>query len=103
MVKRFLRLYDPEAEGAGGEGGGQGGTGDGAAEPAAPLNFLEHLPEDLRNDPTLVKTKGDLEVLARSHLSAQKMIGNRDLTNWVELPKVALSCSSAVKPNTLRR
>lgn len=70
--------------------GGQGG-GDGATPPRVPEGFfhrekfLEALPEELRRDPSLGKIK-DLEGMARSYLSAQKLVG-KDPQQTVELPR----------------
>lgn len=52
-----------------------GGTGDVQEVVATPFNFKEHLPEDLREDPSLKDIK-DIDGLAKSYVNAQKMIGN---------------------------
>jgi len=45
-----------------------------AAAEAAPVSFLESLPEDLRNEPSL-RTFTDPGALAKSYVNAQRMIG----------------------------
>ncbi len=57
------------AQPAAGSGGGAAGDGGGNAK-----SWLESLPEDIRKDPSLQLFKGP-EALAKSWVSAQKMIG----------------------------
>lgn len=45
-----------------------------AAAPAEPLGFLDSLPEDLRQEPTIAKFT-DAASLAKSYIQAQRMIG----------------------------
>jgi hypothetical protein len=45
-----------------------------AQAPAEPLSFLDSLPEDLRQEPSL-KLVNDVESLAKSYVHAQRMIG----------------------------
>lgn len=50
------------------------GGGEAVAAEAAPASFLESLPEDLRNEPSL-RTFTDPGSLAKSYVNAQRMIG----------------------------
>lgn len=61
-----------------------------SADLAQPKAFegtiFDYLPPEMRNDTTLAKTQGRLDVLVNSYLAAQKMIG-KDLSNLVEVPR----------------
>ena len=61
------------------------GSQEGAVADAAPVSFLESLPEEIRNEPRL-RTFTDPGTLAKSYVSAQRMIG---------ADKVAIPGSSA--------
>jgi len=61
------------------------GSQEGAVADAAPVSFLESLPEEIRNEPSL-RTFTDPGTLAKSYVSAQRMIG---------ADKVAIPGSSA--------
>ena len=50
------------------------GSQEAVAAEAAPVSFLESLPEDLRNEPSL-RTFTDPGALAKSYVNAQRMIG----------------------------
>jgi hypothetical protein len=50
------------------------GSQEAVAAEAAPVSFLESLPEELRNEPSL-RTFTDPGALAKSYVSAQRMIG----------------------------
>jgi len=50
------------------------GSQEGAVADAAPVSFLESLPEEIRNEPSL-RTFTDPGTLAKSYVSAQRMIG----------------------------
>lgn len=99
-------LYDEGAEGGAEEGGGSEGGGSGAAEGGgsgaaeggqqqevtlpegaifADARFREALPDDLKQHPSLQKMT-NVEHMARSYVSAQKMVG-KDPDSIVELPK----------------
>jgi hypothetical protein len=50
------------------------GSQEAVAADAAPVSFLDSLPEDLRNEPSL-RTFTDPGALAKSYVNAQRMIG----------------------------
>lgn len=56
------------------EGSQEVATPEAAAAPAAPVSFLESLPEDLRAEPSL-RNFTDPAALAKSYVHAQRMIG----------------------------
>ena len=61
------------------------GSQEAVAAEAAPVSFLESLPEEIRNEPSL-RTFTDPATLAKSYVSAQRMIG---------ADKIAIPSSSA--------
>lgn len=79
------------ADGGADPGGGGGSTGDGSDGPQLPEGaflaekFLDALPEDVRAEKSVQKLPS-LEAMARSFVSAQKMIG-KDVNSLVELPE----------------
>lgn len=77
MKLRFIRLLlDPGASGGDG-GGGAGGAGGGAAGGAAggtTTSWLDSIPQDLRDQPSL-KTVPDVQTLAKNYVEAQRLIG----------------------------
>ena len=77
MLIRALMLVTLLAPDDGGSGGGAGaGAGAaGAGAGAAPPAFAETLPEDIRGEAAFRDIK-DLGTLAKSYLSAQRMVGN---------------------------
>lgn len=89
-ILKMRRFYDDGA-GDGGEGEGAGeGAGDGGAAQPAPFR-LDSLPEDLRGNETLAKFQDkdgnfNVEQLSRSHLSLNKLLGNKDPDRYVEIP-----------------
>ncbi len=103
---KFIRFFDGEGEGDGkgagdgdGKGSGGGGTGDagggggdGGGTPTLPdgaffadQRFRDALPEDIRGHEGFAKV-ANLEGMARSFLSGQKMTG-MDPNKFVEVPK----------------
>ena len=74
---RWLRLLEGDGDGGGDGGGGSHGGGD---QPT----FLDSLPEDIRNHPSIVAADiKDAVTMANSFINAQKLIG----TDKIALPK----------------
>ncbi len=80
-----IRVFFDGAGDAGGDGGdgGAGDGGNGGTPTFDGATYTEHLPDDIRTNPTIAKY-GTLEELARGAIHSQQMLGNRN--NLVQIP-----------------
>ena len=78
-------------EGDGGDGGdktggdGTGGDGGGGDKTPAAINWRDHVGDDLKTHAALAKIE-NVEGMARSLVSAQQMLGNRDPNSLMTIP-----------------